>query len=350
MKTSIALTILINLIAYQLVGQDFSIQWKYNPNNQTRSLNTSDNFNYAVFISYKNTGTASLDVAINILNNNGQLIGKYGMGEWPEPREVLIANDGNIYALISALFSRTGYILAISKKGELLWSKKLEQQITDIDITANGEYICLSSRNELFLFDGDGKKIWNYSFGKEFEYSFEKISISNDASFIVTYEMNNKKVYTFDSNGDGKWGFDSPDFNGYCLNKAAKILGIINLVDDQLWANSGYKTVQLLNTNGGIIKSSVGSLDKDWREVEVSYTGDVVLISKDMLGKYGLQYYSRDEDWKSKNYWYYGFEPPAGFHKNFTPEVRVSNDGSTIIFSDGFEIYCFKKEQLEKRW
>jgi len=280
------------------------------------------------------------------------------MGEWPEPREVLIANNGNMYALISGLFSYTSHILAISKKGELLWSKKLEGvSASDIDITANGEYICLSSRNKLFLFDGNGKKIWNYSFGKEFEYSFEKISISNDASLIVTYEMNNKKIYTFDSKGEGKWGFNCSGFNGFSLNKEYKYLAVLKKVEDEIptiFSDLEYRTLSILNSQGQVLINSCGLISDSWYEFSVSANRQVSIVVRKASGRYFLSYYEpvNSTDYKiySKATWEYMFEPPSGFHKKFSPEEKISNDGNTIIFSDGFEIYCFKKEQLEKRW
>jgi len=109
-----------------------------------------------------------------------------------------------------------------------------------------------------------------------------------------------------------------------------------------------------LNSQGQVLINSCGLVSDQLYKFSVSANKQVSIVERKASGRYFLSYYEpvNSTDYKvySKAVWEYMFEPPSGFHKKFSPEAIISNDGNVIIFSNGFEIFYFKKEQLKKKW
>jgi len=333
----------------------FEIAWRHNPNAQIYCLDVSENLDYVVFASHELRQPDSPNREITLLTKSGQVMRKSRLNrnDWGALSKTLVTNSGNIIALATTLSMKLGdrwgsqsQILSISTGGDLLWSKRLDDiLVDDISITSDGNLIGFTHGNVISLLDENGSKIWTHSYGTEDEYSFAKIEISNDGTLIVVYETHNQKIQAFDRGGEGQWSIECPEFNGFRMNKRTRTTGILSRDRKDI---VGFLTTKLFDSQGGSV-AAIGYAAKNWHDFAISDKNEACITQKDDLGHYGLVYFSPSSNSRDKPSWVHEFEPPSGFQHSY-PDVRIGDNGETIILSDGFEVVSFKKKQLEKKW
>ena len=343
----------------QIIGQDFSISWVFNSNSKTSSLSVSNNFNYIAFRSYVPDNQGVVTNYINILSSSGQLLGKYTIDRkgWEYLHNVSVTNNGDIIATTELGWDT--WVRKISTTGRTIWNTKVFDGFSAIDcisITQNAEYICLTGKNKVFLFNGSGSKIWEKAYGNDESAFFQEAEISDDGNLIIfvdplissSDQKGEGMIYAINSSGKVLWNRNCASRNNlkhFALNKSNKKIAIVvyNMTSNGV-------DITLLDMNGNVLKNKITSVYEKLNDVAITESGDICAVHKDFFSN-GYQLLLQSFNSTKEGYdWKYNFEPPSGFHSGFSPEVKITNDGNTIIFSNGFDILCFKKEQLEKRW
>ena len=163
-----------------LLNDDGEKLWNYEMDDAVWDVAISADGSYVV------AGVGWDNNNVYMFNRNGDKLWNNNIGD--TVHGVAISADGCYVAVCSSgrIPHPNGTIYLFNLDGEILWTYDTVVEVPDIAISADGSSIAAVMGDDICLFNGDGKKLWNHNiYTTNDDRSVRCISISADGSYVV---------------------------------------------------------------------------------------------------------------------------------------------------------------------
>jgi outer membrane protein assembly factor BamB len=126
------------------------------------------------------------DTYVYVYDYTGELIFKSFTGSWYDPQNVEIAPDESFFLFVS----EHKYLNCYTLEGERVWQKEVGD-LSNITLSADGEYIVAAEYGTLLLFDKKGNEVWSKKVSDTY---IDRIAVSSHCEYIA---INTEEVSLF---------------------------------------------------------------------------------------------------------------------------------------------------------